>query len=118
MRCLSLSGLCWAKKTGIFILSTLTIITVGAPECKKNCSAFSYCAFIFVIANIVFLYLFALFLVLILFIYSLVLSFFSLAYHSFNYCYWKSWKSNSNRKGNKEKKPLINAKMQRNYIKN
>ena len=29
MRCLSLSGLCWAKKTGIFILGTLTIMTVG-----------------------------------------------------------------------------------------
>ena len=29
MRCLSLSGLCWAKKTGIFILGTLTIMTVA-----------------------------------------------------------------------------------------
>ena len=28
MRCLSLSGLCWAKKIGIFILGTLTIMTV------------------------------------------------------------------------------------------
>ena len=29
MRCLSLSGLSWAKKTGIFIIGTLTIMTVG-----------------------------------------------------------------------------------------
>ena len=29
MRCLSLSGLCWAKDTVIFILGTLTIMTVG-----------------------------------------------------------------------------------------
>ena len=28
MQCLSLSGLIWAKKTGIFILGTLTIMTV------------------------------------------------------------------------------------------
>ena len=28
MRCLSLSGLCWENKTGIFILGTLTIMTV------------------------------------------------------------------------------------------
>ena len=28
MRCLSPFGLCWEKKTGIFILSTLTIMTV------------------------------------------------------------------------------------------
>ena len=28
MLCLSLSGLCWAKKTAIFILSTQTIMTV------------------------------------------------------------------------------------------
>ena len=29
MWCLSLSGLRWAKKTGIFILGTLTLMTVG-----------------------------------------------------------------------------------------
>ena len=29
MRWLPLSGLCWAKKTGIFMLGTLTIMTVG-----------------------------------------------------------------------------------------
>ena len=37
MWCLSLSGLRWANKTGIFILGTLTIMTVGFYiKTKKN----------------------------------------------------------------------------------
>ena len=32
MRCLSLSGVGWAKKTGIVILGTPTIMTVGMNE--------------------------------------------------------------------------------------
>ena len=32
MRCTSLSGLCWAMKTGIFILGTLTIMNVIKQE--------------------------------------------------------------------------------------
>ena len=33
--CLSLSGLCWAKNTGIFILGTLIIRTVDKAENKS-----------------------------------------------------------------------------------
>ena len=36
--CLSLFGLCWAKKTFIFILGTLTIMTVGGvTKNDKGC---------------------------------------------------------------------------------
>ena len=36
MRWLSLSGLRWAKKTGIFILGTLTLMTVGLDTLLKK----------------------------------------------------------------------------------
>ena len=38
--CLSLSGLCWAKKTGIFILGTLRIITLEYLEDFKKKQVF------------------------------------------------------------------------------
>ena len=36
MRCLSLSGLRWAKKIGIFILGTLTLMTVDFLTKRKK----------------------------------------------------------------------------------
>ena len=36
MQCLSLSGLRWAKKTGIFILGTLTLMTVEIDRLQTD----------------------------------------------------------------------------------
>ena len=42
MRCLSLSGLRWAKKTGIFILGTLSLMTVGLDTLLKKIFLFIF----------------------------------------------------------------------------